>query len=238
MKFEEGFKMIERIQKCIANLEMALAAGIVTQTRKESFNGFLESIGDQTKRGRALSPGQSKFLRDIESICDEEALKEADEWIKQYSDDLREVSILSAEYYENQTDDNRYFKSIRRKVLDNPRGHVLSKREFTKMCMNKYADKVIQESQTDPKFEEGQIVSVRASNRLDLSPYSSMEERKRNYKLYREAARGNKVLALILKSNARPMYRSTQGGKVYSILPIGESMPLFACEIDLKKMRK
>lgn len=238
MKFEEEFRMIERIQKCISNLEMSLAAGVVTKTTRDRYNEFLKSINSQVKNGRTLSPGQSKYLRDIESVCDEEALKEADEWIRQYSDDLREVAVLCAEYYENQTADNRYFKFIRRKVLENPQGHVLSKREFTKMCMNKFADKVIQEHRTDPKFEKGQIVSVRASNRLDLSPYDSMDERKRNYKLYRQAASGGQVLALILKSNARPMYRTTQGGKVYSILPIGESMPLFACEKDLKKVRK
>ena len=101
------------------------------------------------------------------------------------------------------------------------------------MCMNKYAQKVIEENNRTPIFSPGQVVVVRNSNRLDMSP-SNNREYQRNYKFYRRAARGEKVM-VILESNARPMYRSTKGGKVYKVLPLGEVQPLFACEKDLKK---
>ena len=105
------------------------------------------------------------------------------------------------------------------------------------MCMNKYADKIIRESKTEPRFMNGQMVELRSSNRVDMCPTDTREERRRYYRIYRQAARGEKVMAMVLEVNARPMYRSTVGAKVYKKLPIGESRPMFACEKDLKKSR-
>ena len=64
----------------------------------------------------------------------------------------------------------------------------------------------------------GQVAAVRTANRLDMSPTDNREEKRRNYNLYRSAARGRKGNGCaILKVNARPMYRNTKGGKVYKI---------------------
>ena len=42
----------------------------------------------------------------------------------------------------------------------------------------------------------GQVAAVRTANRLDKSPTDNREEKRRNYNLYRSAARGEKVLLL------------------------------------------
>ena len=185
--------MQKRIEECIQSVEVAGASGVILQTTARRFTDFLNSIKKQVKN-KTLSPGQRKYL-----------------------------AVICAEYYENAPDGQSYFRETRRKVIDNPKGHVLSKKDFTRMCMNKYADKVIRESQSDPRFVKGQMVQLRASNRIDMYPTETREERTRYYKMYRQAARGEKVMGMILEVNARPIYRSTVGGKVYKVLPIGDS---------------
>ena len=232
----KGESMQDRIEKCIQSVEVAGASGVILQSTARRFTDFLNNIKKQT-RDRALSPGQRKYLQDIEASCSTEKIKEADDWVLNYNDDLREIALICAEYYEHAPDGRAYFREIRRKVIDNPKGHVLSKKDFTKMCMNKYADKVIRERQSEPRFAKGQMVELRASNRIDMVPTETREERTRYYRIYRQAARGEKVMGMILEVNARPIYRSTVGGKVYKVLPIGDSNPIFACEKDLKKAR-
>ncbi len=235
---DKGIEMaVERIQECILSVDRSLAAGVVTRTTRDKFVDFLKNMRTQLSTGRPMSPGQNKYVTDIEKHCSVQNIDDAMKWINDYNDDLREVAVLCAEYYDNQEIGGNYFVQIRRKVLDNPKGHVLSKSEFGKMCMNKYAQKVIEENKRPAIFSPGQVVSVRNSNRLDMSPAQTREEKSRNYKLYRRAARGEKVMVMILQTNARPMYRSTKGGKVYKVLPVGETQPLFACEKDLKKVR-
>ena len=227
---------IERIQECIVSVDKSLVAGVVTKTTRNKFVDFLKSMRTQLSSGKAMSPGQNKYVSDIEKHCSVQSIGSAMLWIENYNDDLREIAVLCAEYYASHPEGN-YFVQIRNKVLDNPKGHVLSKKDFSKMCMNKFAQKVIEENNTPAVFSPGQVVSVRNSNRLDMSPTQDKDESKRNYKLYRRAARGEKVMVMILKVNARPMYRNTRGGKGYKVLPIGETRPLFACEKDLKKVR-
>jgi hypothetical protein len=232
----KGESMQDRIEECIQTVEVASASGVILQSTARRFTDFLNNIKKQT-RDRALSPGQRKYLQDIETSCSTEKIKEADDWVLNYNDDLREIALICAEYYEHAPDGQSYFREVRRKVIDNPKGHVLSKKDFTKMCMNKYADKVIRERQSEPRFAKGQMVELRASNRIDMVPTETRAESTRYYKIYRQAARGEKVMGMILEVNARPIYRSTVGGKVYKVLPIGDSNPIFACEKDLKKAR-
>ena len=223
---DKGIEMaVDRIQDCIVSVDKSLAAGVITQKTRNKFVDFLKNMRTQLSSGRAMSPGQNKYVSDIENHCSIQNIDDALRWINDYDDDLREVAVLCAEYYDNQEIGGNYFVNIRRKVLDNPKGHVLSKNEFNKMCMNKYAQKVIEENKRPAAFAPGQVVSVRNSNRLDMSPAQTREEKRRNYELYRRAARGEKLMVEILKVDARPMYRRTKGGKVYKILPVGQTQP-------------
>lgn len=184
--------VVERIQECIVNVDRSLAAGVITQHSRDRFVDFLKKMRTQLTTGRPLSPGQNKYVSDIETQCSSSNIEEADNWVLNYGDDLRSIAVLCAEYYENAPDGQAYFRETRRKVLDNPTGHVLSKRDFTSMCMNKYADKIIRESKTEPRFMNGQMVELRSSNRVDMCPTDTREERRRYYRIYRQAARGEK----------------------------------------------
>ena len=104
------------------------------------------------------------------------------------------------------------------------------------MCMNKYAVKMLNEMKTPWKFAEGQLVVIRKSNRLDMAPYEDKNTTRSAYHVHRKAAR-NELLAMVVRKNPRPMYRSTAGGKVYSIMPVGSMDCYYACEKDLKAKR-
>ena len=225
--------MLERIQQLLISVDQATAAGVIYEGTSERFKKFLKSIRTQVTTGRTLSPGQNKYLVDIENTCSDDNIEEANKWSESYDDDLREVAVICAEYYENSPEGQHYFKKIRTKVLENRSGHVLSKNEFNKMCCNKYAVNVINELKSKPRFSTGQIVQIRSVNRLDMAPYSDREKKRYAYKLQKMGEKET-VLAMVVKVNSRTIYRPISGGKVYTILPIGTSIPVYACEKDLK----
>lgn len=229
--------MIEQIQATLVNVDRALAAGVIASTTRERFTKFLVNMRTQVATNRKLSPGQRKYLEDIQAQCDEAMITDAAAWIRDYSDELREVAVICANYYDSSPDGGDYFSTIRRRVLTNPSEHILSKREFTKLCMNKYAKKVVESTLSEPKFSKGQMIAVRASNRLDMCPLETRTERRRYYEIHRKAARGETVVGMVVAVNAIPVYRAAKDSKVYKVLPVGDTKPFLIVERDMKKAR-
>jgi len=230
--------MIEQIQETLVNVDRALAAGVITNTTRGRFAEFLRSIRTQVNQGRKLSPGQRKYLGDIQGRCDESEITAAATWIQDYNDELREIAIICANYYDSAPDGGNYFSDIRANVLANPSQHILSKRDFTKMCMNKYSEKVVESTLSEPKFTKGQLIAVRSSNRLDMCPLETGTERRRYYDLHRKAARGETVVGMVVAVNPVPVYRAAKDSKVYKVLPIGDTRPFLIVERDMKKYKK
>lgn len=229
--------MIEQIQEILVNIDRAHNVGVIAGTTRARFSEFLRNMRTQLTTGRKLSPGQRKYMNDIQKQCDDEAIEDASRWVESYNDELREIAVICAKYYESSPDGGNYFRSFRNRVLDNPTGHTLSKREFTKMCMNKYAQKVVESTTSKPKFANGQMVALRTSNRVDLVPIEVTSERRRYYNIHRKAMSGQKVTGIVLQSNAKPVFRSAKDCKVYKLLLVGDTQPIFVCERDIKKTR-
>ena len=225
--------MLERITEARNLLQPALDAGVIPNAPFQRFSDYLVSINQQVQNGRTLTAGQIRYLESIEKQCSKEAVEEALQW--DYSDDLRELAVICAQYYENNSES--YFESLRTRVLSDVEGHRLHKREFFRMCGNKFAHKVIEEHQTEARFTVGDMVQIRATNRLDMACgiYNSREFRTQVYKLHRQAARHENILAMVIKVKPIAPYRATKGGKTYQILPIGWTTPLYCTEKDLKK---
>ncbi len=230
--------MIHKIQATLVNLDLALAAGVITSFSRGKFADFLRNRRTQVTQGRKLSPGQRKYLGDIQGRCNESEIAAAAAWINDYNDELREIAIICANYYESAPDSSNYFSEIRANVFANPSQHILSKRDFTKMCMNKYSEKVVESTLSEPKFSKGQFIAVRSSNRLDMCPLETRTERRRYYDLHRKAARGETVVGMVVAVNAVPVYRAAKDSKVYKVLPIGDTKPFLIVERDMKKYKK
>ena len=231
-----NYSVRDRIEEAMTLVHSAVHVGHITLSTNKRFRDFLDNIHAQVEKGKKLSGGQTKYLTDIENHCSAKNVSEAVDWVNNYDDDLRQVAVTCAQYYDQQGTESSYFRRIRRKVLDNPEGHILSKVEFSKMCMNKYAVKMLNEMKTPWKFTEGQLVVIRKTNRLDMAPYKDRNITRSAYHVHRKAAR-NELLAMVVCKNPRPMYRSTAGGKVYSIMPVGSMDCYYACEKDLKAKR-
>ncbi len=223
--------MLDRITEARNLLQPALDAGVIPSAPFVRFRDYLVSINQQIQNGRTLSTGQIRYLESIEKQCSKEAVEEALQW--DYSNDLRELAVICAEYYEYNPES--YFETLRRRVLNDVEGHKLNKREFFRMCGNKFAHKVIEEHQQPARFEVGEMVQIRATNRLDMGPMISRDMQRNVYQLYRKAARHEKVLAMVIKVKPIAPFRATKGGKTYQILPIGWTTPLYCAEKDLKK---
>lgn len=240
--------LVERINECLELVEACSYAGAINGWNTNRYKNTLSYLLEKIASGKKLRPIDRQKLSDIETVCTSENIEEAKLWTKEYDKGLREVAVLCAEYYESfskySDTKSSYFYWQRRRVLDDPEGHTLTKSEFNSMCQNKYAIKLLEEQSTEPKFKKGQLVLVRATNRLDLSPILAEGNQKRslrnrNYVIHRDAARGNKVGAMILKVDPMPTYRQpSKGCRVYKIVPFGETIPLFACEKDLKVYKK
>ena len=226
--------MKNRIRSCMQQVLKATEVGLLNSSRSATYTSFLKSILSYID-SRNLTPAQARYFEKIEKSCEPEMIAEHASWINKYDTKLREVAIICAEYYAHSTD---YYHYISQKVLSDREGHVLTKAEFNKMCANKYAHSVIESWTSKPKYHTGQLIQVRKSNRLDMYKDRWGNRISNQYKTHKRAMGGEDVTAVVIESNAGPVYRAVKGGKVYKILPFGETEPVFACEKDIKNCRK
>lgn len=226
--------MKDRIESIINNVNLAHDVEVINNSTRWRFVEFLRKMQRQIDKGYRISPGQRNYIDSIAEQCSDKVMKEHKEWLENYSDELREVAVICADYYASAPVGQRYYQETREKVLQDPENHILSKSRFYRMCGNKYAVKVIKETLAEPKFSKGQMVEIRKSNRLDMSP--SNVQGSGVYQLHRRAARG-RIFAVVLEVAPRPVYRTAVGAKVYKILPLGDSNPVLVCERDIKKAR-
>ena len=226
--------MKNRILSCIQQLSKATEVVLLNPTRSKMYNKFLKDIVVRVQF-RKLTDAQVAYLERIEKSCSEDAINEHASWVSNYDANLREVAIICAEYYAHTGD---YYHYTSKKVLNDRDGHVLAKEEFNRMCANKYAHAVIKSWTSEPAYHVGQLVQIRKTNRLDMCRDKWGNVISSQYKLHKKAMEGENVTAVVLESNAAPVYRAIKGGKVYKILPFGSTTPVYACEKDIKKLRK
>ena len=196
--------------------------------------GFVDSLEHQFKQKGRLSVSQERHLLKLADKYNMDKIREAQQWAKNYGPEQRDIAVKCAKYYDGQY--VNYFHDIVTKVLDDPEGHFLTLGEFNKMCKNKYALKILDSYDAPEKFAVGDMVQIRANNRVDIAntdqktgaaPRGAWS----TYKL------SNKT-CMVLEVNAKPITRPAKGARVYKILIIDETSPIYAHESDLKKLRR
>jgi hypothetical protein len=175
---------------------------------------FLKSISEQVET-KQLSSSQVHVLEKIEKKYDPATLREQAEWQRSYSADHREKAVKVAQYY---LANPPYFHDIADLIVRNPDDHVLSFRQWNKMIENKYAKKVLKQYDEPPKFCEKQVVQLRKHR---FVPRQLIDAH-----------------AFILKTNAAPIKSHAKGSRVYQILVIGDSKPIYIRECALKRAKK
>ena len=218
------------VAKILADLKEA-----ETEMSDGDYN-FYSSLKNQYDTKAKLSASQIFHLERVAKKYDPIKLSEDRQFRANYSDYQRNAACQVALYYDAQFP--RYFGNIIDIVLDDPKGHTLTKGQWHAICENKYAKKIRTAYEAKDKFAEGDFVQIRTNNRVDLA---NVSREGRSLPAYLRARANGKIkdkYALVLKSGAKPITRAAKGSKIYQILLTDESQTIFAHESDLKKARR
>ena len=196
--------------------------------------GFVDSLEYQFKQKGRLSLSQERHLLKLTDKYNMDKIREAQQWVKNYGPEQRDIAVKCAKYYDAQY--AHYFADIVTKVLDDPEGHILSLGEYNKLCKNKYAMKVLASYDAPEKFAVGDMVQIRASNRLDIA--NTDEKTGAVPRGMRATWHFADKTCMVLEVNALPITRAAKNSRVYKILIIDETSPIYVHESDLKKLRR
>jgi hypothetical protein len=175
---------------------------------------FAQSLRDSfTKYGRLSNRQWSAFQR-MEARYNEEVIAQRKIWSDNWSEKKAKHSKIAAQYY---LKNPPYFRDLAIKILEED-NLILSEKQYNKMIENKYVQKVITITESDPLFPVGCLVQIRKTARGQSYP---LRDR----------------IAMVV-TNDGPVFASAKGARTYSILPFGESNTVDIQERYLKKKRK
>ena len=196
--------------------------------------GFVDSLEHQFKQKGRLSVSQNRHLLKLADKYNMDKIREAQQWVKNYGPEQRDIAVKCAKYYDGQY--QTYFHDIVNKVLGDPEGHVLTLGEYNKICKNKYALKVLASYDAPEKFAVGEMVQIRANNRVDIAntDQKTGATPRGAWSTFRLASK----TCMVLEVNALPITRAAKNSRVYKVLIIDETSPIYVHESDLKKLRR
>ena len=125
--------------------------------------GFLESITESFSTYKGLTPRQYEIFEKIEKkYTDPSAVKDWDQWAKEYDDEKRKVAKIVAKYYiaENKRQHTGYWGDLPSKILNDDK-FIPTRNQFDKMTGNNYAKRAIAAATEDAKFPVGSIARIR-----------------------------------------------------------------------------
>ena len=173
---------------------------------------FLESVYEQYNKNGNLTQSQLNAVNKIYKKYSDETVADYEKWAEQYNNDNRETAIICAFYYKNNPP---YFKELSEKILNDPK-FIPTEKQFKSMCTNKFAEKVIRETRSEPKFLVGQLVQGRKNAPIKIrDSYFS-----------------------VIEIGVEPVVSAAKGAKVYTLLPLGKTQVVNCEERFLKKAQK
>lgn len=183
---------------------------------------FMLSLQEQIKSGKSLSEKQIVWVHKISSRYSDEAIKERSEWSERWTTDsvTRDLAKTCARFYT----DSGYYQWSQNILTDE--SFVPSLKQFKALTENKYIVKVLDAYKAKPKYPAGSMVQIRKS----LSGPDSRLMRRKMFELETD-------LAIVVSTN-ETIVSACNGNKRYKIVFLGDAVPMFAEERDLKKMPK
>ena len=187
--------------------------------------GFIESVSDQLKRGRSLSSNQERVVNRCIEKTTPEKVAEREEWAKEYRAKHRETALLCARYYKAQG----YFHTMVQNLMDDE-DFVPSRENYTKMCENKYAKRVMENSKAPFQFGLGDLAQVRKTiGHNHLSPARGSEA-------FHHMKMRNQAVIIIDQKD--PMEKPDQYKVVCCSLVANPAIRFWCEERKLKKFRR
>lgn len=182
--------------------------------------GFVDSVMQQVKAGRAVSEKQQATIDKVKSRWDDNAMAAASSFAEDFkaSDAMRDRFAIMAAYYKR----NGYYSSITSKVTDD---FVPTKKQYDCLTGNKYAAKILAGWEGEAKYPAGSMAMLRGARR-GMAADASRAIR---------AAAGKPVVVLTV--NASAPVSACKGNKIYKVLPVGCAETFLVEERDLKTHR-
>jgi len=178
----------------------------------ENTKGFLESVYEQYNKNGSLTQPQLNAVNKINKKYSSETIVDYEKWVERYCQDDRDMAKICAFYYKNNPP---YFKELSEKILNEP-NFVPTEKQFNSMCTNKFAEKVVRETRSVPKYLVGQLVQGRKNAPIKIrDSYFS-----------------------VIEIGAVPVISAAKGAKVYTLLPLGKTQVVNCEERFLKKAQK
>ena len=210
-------KIGDQIMKLIERLER-----IQTKEISDWERGFMESLHGQVKKGYNLSQKQLDILSKTENKHSDEAVAKRKDWEEQWNDEKKAISKIMAHYYYGM---HKYFFIVADRILHS-KGFIPSEKQYNKMCKSDYAQRVIDATRDDPKYEVGSMVSIRKTCGADAYTRPFQLRKMKN------------TPVLIVSVGDKPVLSSAKGAKVYKVLPMGLAKTYYVEERHLKKFKE
>jgi hypothetical protein len=119
---------------------------------------FLISIKDQYIKKNSLSDAQMNHLNNIGQRFTPDAIKQRDDWYAAWNDEKKDKFKKIVVYYLNSV----YYTTITRKVQENP-DYIPTEKEYDTLVNNKYAQRYLNNLNSTPKYQVGDLVQIRSS---------------------------------------------------------------------------
>ena len=179
-----------------------------------SERSFATSIDTYMSAHNRISIKQWSAFQRMEARYSPEVIAQRAQWYEAWTQEKAQNILVAAKYYRANPP---YFGDLAEKVIEDP-NFIPSEKQYRKMVENKYVQKVLATTYSEPIFEVGALVQVRKTARG-----ASWLLRERN--------------ALVV-ANDGPVTSAAKGARTYTILPFGESNTVDIQERYLKKKRK
>jgi len=179
----------------------------------ESAIEFLESLKSSLDKWGDLTQKQINALERIEYLSSPAGLRYAENWKKEYLDNLQAKAKICARYY---LANPPYFNDLASKIISSSE-FVPTEKQFRAMCENKYTIRVLKEAQREPLFATGDIVQIRDAATMP-------------YPLF--GLRGKPCV--VIENDTGIVTTHAKGAKQYRVLPFGQSTVIDCQERYLK----
>ena len=188
---------------------------VLAENLNNSSRTFVDSIFQYFQSAGRLTERQLEAFQQIESRYSPHEKQKFSEWVREYNSTYRADSSIIASYYIKAG----YFVSLAGKIQEDD-SFVPNRKDFLRMYNNKFAQKVLIATRSEPKFAVGDMAQLRAT-----VGKSWQDGHLQKLKL-------RKCFVL---ENDLPVVNAVGGAKRYRILPMGSPEPL---EIDERFLMK
>jgi len=171
--------------------------------------GFCESVSSALDKYGRLSEKQAETVQKLQNKYCPEAKLARENWKKNFTSEMRETMMLVAKYYRQNPP---WYSDLAMKVIADPE-FIPTEKQYNAMCLNKYAQRVVENWSMQHIYEAGSLVAMRKNSNLHY--------------LFGERP-------LVVIKQLPKTLTATRGQNSYEVLPAGKDEKIILSEKEIK----